>query len=108
MSFIVYVAFDAQLYEERVHAVIEIGSELIMHFTSVLLSQYLLLNYTDEARSAIELFTFILFGLLFALNIGFAIKTGVQSFRDKRRLKAIRKQNEIDYKNRQDKKHLKK
>lgn len=54
MGFMIYLSSDLYLFEDRSQAVIEIGSEFLLHFLSVLLSQYNRLSYSYETKLWIE------------------------------------------------------
>ena len=95
MGYLVYLALDLQIFAEPWQVVIEIGSEVLMHFTSILLSQYAVLNYNDEALSAIELFSLILLGVMLTVNISFAIRIAVQGCKRKCRKRLLSKKKKL-------------
>ena len=108
MFFIVYLAFDTYLFENRWQVTIEIGSEFFMHFISVLLSQFMVQSYSKDTKDACETATIAVFGLLFALNISFAIRTSILSCKEKKHKKELEKRRKAMMEKREKNRDIKK
>ena len=89
MVFVAYIALNTRMYATRSHRTIEIGSELLLHFISIILSQYNVKNYNAEAFEVIENISFAFFGLLFLINIIIAIKFSVEGCKEKKKKKML-------------------
>ena len=89
MVFVAYIALNTRMYATRSHRTIEIGSELLLHCISIILSQYNVKNYNAEAFEVIENISFAFFGLLFLINIIIAIKFSVEGCKEKKKKKML-------------------
>ena len=85
MVFVAYVALNTRMYATSSHRTIEIGSELLLHCISIILSQYNVKNYNAEAFDVIESISFAFFALLFLINITIAIKFSVEGCKEKKK-----------------------
>jgi len=86
---LVFLIADNTAYETVSQRVIEVGSELFLHLTSIMLAQFADLSYTEEELDKIEVVTLLFFSCLIILNIVFIIHVAIQDCKEKKRKKII-------------------
>ena len=111
LTLVFLAASGRKAFDSTDQWIIEVGSELLMHFTSIMLAQFTVQSYDNEQREMLEVFTLIFFSCLIILNVVFMIYVAIMDCKEKRRLKAIeakKKLYEVTLKERTDKKKKKK
>ena len=83
---------DNTAYDSTSQKIIEVGSELLMHFTSIMLAQFGVRSYSAEQLEMIEVMTLVFFSSLILLNVIFIIYVSVNDCKESCRLKALEKQ----------------
>ena len=88
---IISLVADKSAFESTSQKTIEIGSELMLHFSSIMLAQFCIRDYTDAQLSMAEVWTLIFFGSLVLLNVTFIVYVFVKDCKEKRRKKRLEK-----------------
>ena len=86
---LVFLIADKTAYETTSQRVIEVGSELFMHLTSICLAQFTIRTYDEEQQEMLQVFTLLFFSCLIALNVTFIIYVAIQDCKEKKRQKII-------------------
>ena len=89
LTLVFLAAGGRKAFESTDQWIIEVGSELLMHFTSIMLAQFTVHSYNNEQREMLEVFTLTFFSCLIIVNVLFILYVAVEDCKEKRRTKAI-------------------
>ena len=82
---------DNMAFESKAQRIIEVGSELFMHLTTIMLAQFLMGTHSNESMAVMEVCSMVFFGALILLNVVYIVFVFVVDCKEKRRKKAIEK-----------------
>jgi len=88
MLMVVLLLWDGRAFESQSQRLVEIGSEFLLHLSSIMLAQFINPAYSSDEIEHMEVVTLVFLGLLLALNIIFILWFAISSCMSKRRTKA--------------------
>ena len=91
MLIVVILAVDLTSFVSTSQYIVEIGSEFLLHTTSILLSQNMNQGYTEETLAMCQYFTLFSLGTLVILNVAYILYVTITDCKEKRRKKVIEK-----------------
>ena len=90
MATLCYLVSDKRMFEQKGQAFIEISSEFLLLFVSLVIQESIR-EHDEEKLYKIGTGIFVGIGLMTAVNVTYIIYTVIQGCREKRRLKALEK-----------------
>ena len=90
MATLCYLVYDKRMFEQRGQAFIEISSEFLLLFVSLVIQESIR-EHDEKKLYKIGTGIFVGIGLMTAVNVTYIIYTVIQGCREKRRLKALEK-----------------